>query len=268
MANRFPLIVNSSVNQIQELAASDFLDLTSSGIVNSGNITSVGNISGGNLLTGGLLSITGASTAGSYSTTGNVTGGNILTGGLTSVTGNITGGNLITGGLLSVNSGNASGAVIVNAGGNGVGNIGSATGYFNTLFATASKALYADLAEMYLADNSYQPGTVLDFGGNAEVTITTISCSSKIAGIVSTNPSYLMNSCLDGEHPTAVALTGRVPCQVLGPVDKGDVLVSSNLPGVAQRIGSNWQPGVVIGKSLEVIETAEVKVIEVAVGRL
>ena len=65
-----------------------------------------------------------------------------------------------------------------------------------------------------------------------------------------------------------VALSGRVPCQVQGPVRKGDVLVSASTPGVAQRIGMNWQPGCVVGKSMEVIESNEIQTIEVAVGRL
>jgi hypothetical protein len=76
-----------------------------------------------------------------------------------------------------------------------------------------------------------------------------------------------MNSAQSGKHVLAIALTGRVPCQVQGPVRKGDVLVSSNIPGVAQRIGMNWQPGCVLGKAMEAIESVEVQTIEVAVGR-
>ncbi len=157
---------------------------------------------------------------------------------------------------------------ILNGGANGVGNIGSSTTFFNTVFAKATSAQYADLAEMYVADATYPPGTVVEFGGDNEITITTQSHSTAVAGIVSTNPSYLMNSTLSGDYVLPVALTGRVPCQVLGPVRKGDVLVASSTPGVAQRIGMNWQPGCVVGKSMEVIDTAETKVIEVAVGRL
>jgi len=157
---------------------------------------------------------------------------------------------------------------IINNMGNGVGNIGNSTGYFNTVFAKATSAQYADLAEMYVADAEYAPGTVVEFGGDKEITITTQSHSTSVAGIVSTNPSYLMNSTQTGEHVLPIALTGRVPCQVLGPVKKGDVLVSSPVPGVAQRIGMNWQPGCVVGKSMEGIATAEIRTIEVAVGRL
>ena len=157
---------------------------------------------------------------------------------------------------------------IINGGANGVGNIGSSTTFFNTIFAKATSAQYADLAEMYVADTDYPTGTVVEFGGEYEITISTQSHSTSVAGIVSTNPSYLMNATQQGEHVLPIALTGRVPCRVQGPVRKGDVLVSSSTPGVAQRIGANWQPGCILGKAIEIIETAEIQTIEVAVGRL
>jgi hypothetical protein len=121
---------------------------------------------------------------------------------------------------------------------------------------------------MYVSDAEYAPGTVVEFGGEYEITISSSSHSTAVAGIVSTNPSYLMNATQQGEHVLAIALTGRVPCRVLGPVRKGDVLVASATLGVAQRIGMNWQPGCVVGKSMEVIDSSEIKIIEVAVGRL
>ena len=151
---------------------------------------------------------------------------------------------------------------------NAVANIGSSTAQFNTIFARATSAQYADLAEMYVADANYPPGTVVEFGGTHEITVSSASHSTAVAGIISTNPSYLMNSTQTGEHVLPVALTGRVPCQVQGPVRKGDVLVASSTPGVAQRIGMNWQPGCVVGKAMEVVDTAEIQTIEVAVGRL
>jgi len=113
------------------------------------------------------------------------TGANIT--GTLGVSGNITGGNLITGGTLSV-TGN-----IVSTGSNGVANIGSATTYFNTVHAKATSAQYADLAENYAADAEYTPGTVLSFGGEHEVTVSTVESDRRIAGVVSTNPSYMMN---------------------------------------------------------------------------
>ena len=125
------------------------------------------------------------------------------------------------------------------------------------------------MAENYLADEKYFPGTVLDFGGNQEVTITTHNHSTKIAGIVSTNPAYIMNSGLEGQYPTTVALTGRVPCRVIGTIAKGDCLVSSDLPGVATAIDpTKYQVGSVIGKSLENYNSDTEGVIAIVVGRV
>ena len=224
--------------------------------------SATGNITGGNIITGGAIVITGASTAASYSATGNVTGGNILTAGIMSSTGNATHGNL------SVGTGTITGGNIVNSNGNGVGNIGSSTTYFNTVFAKATSAQYADLAEMYCADSDYGPGTVIDFGGAAEVTASSRSHSTAVAGIVSTNPSYLMNSTINCEHAVAVALTGRVPCRVVGTIRKGDRLVSSGIPGVATVLNpAEYEPGCIIGKALENYDSRQVGTIEVAVGR-
>lgn len=157
---------------------------------------------------------------------------------------------------------------INNANANGVGNIGNSTTYFNTVFAKATSAQYADLAEMYVADQPYAPGTVLDFGGTFEVTKTIQSHSTAVAGIVSTQPSYLMNSACDGEHVVAVALTGRVPCQVVGTIRKGDRLVASDITGVATVLDNDkYEPGCIVGKALEAYDSQAVGTIEVAVGR-
>jgi hypothetical protein len=153
---------------------------------------------------------------------------------------------------------------ILNGGSNGTGNIGAAGGSFNTVFAKATSAQYADLAEVYAADEKYSPGTVVVFGGEKEITISTQSHDTRVAGVVSTNPAYLMNSEADG---LPIAFTGRVPCLVQGPVNKGDVLVTSSVPGAAQCIGDNYRPGCVIGKSLETITDNTIKTIEVVVGR-
>ena len=197
------------------------------------------------------------------SVTGNVTGGNVLTGGLISATANITGGNITLAATGNVNCGN-----INNTNANGVGNIGTNTTYFNTVFAKATSAQYADLAEMYAADAVYAPGTLLDFGGNHEVTATTTSHSTAVAGIVSTNPSYLMNATLTSDHVVAVALVGRVPCRVVGTFIKGDRLVASDIEGVATVLDmAKYEPGCIIGKALESYDSTEVGTIEVAVGR-
>jgi hypothetical protein len=411
MANRFPLIVNTtSGNSVQELPSGDFLDLSNSGISNSGNIsvsgivsatgnitgdyilgngsqlsgiiTSVANInsgtsnvtvvsSGGNVTVGvggtgnvvqfattgvyvtGIVSATGNITGGnisgtnivgtittatqtnitsvgtldSLSVTGNVNAGNVsgtnLTGTLAtaaqpnitsvgtldslSVTGNVQGGNLRTAGLISATgsitvggdisltgnivdaaamtistssngnitlSPNGSGVVVVtkdiqNGQANGTGNIGSSTTYFNTVFAKATSAQYADLAENYEADAEYAPGTVVVFGGLKEITVTDNSHDTAVAGVISTNPSYLMNAGQTGKWILPVALTGRVPCRVQGPVNKGTVLVTGDIPGTAIALDkAKFKPGCVVGKSLEIINSTDIVTIEVAVGRL
>ena len=191
-----------------------------------------------------------------------------LTGSVISVSGNITGGNLTTAGILTVNSG-AAATAIVNGAGNAVGNIGSAGTYFKQLFAQATTALYADLAEMYVSDAPYISGTVVVFGGNQEVTISTTDSSRRVAGVISTNPAHIMNSGLQGEFTVAVALTGRVPVNVIGNITAGDRVVTSNRAGVAEVLDmARYQPGVIIGKALQNYSGNGVGVIEVVVGRL
>jgi hypothetical protein len=154
---------------------------------------------------------------------------------------------------------------IINSNANGVGNIGSSSTYFNTVFANATSAQYADLAEKYLADAEYAPGTVVVFGGEKEITVTTVRADARVAGAVSTNPAYLMNTKTSG---VPLALTGRVPCKVQGPIAKGDLITTSDTPGVGRVVDSNfWVPGCVVGKSLEVIEDDSIQVIDIAVGR-
>ena len=144
-------------------------------------------------------------------------------------------------------------------------NIGSTTNWFNNIYGTAIHALYADLAENYTADAEYNPGTVVVFGGNKEITVTTQSHDPRVAGVISTNPAYLMNGANPG---LPVAFTGRVPCQVQGPVTKGQVLVTSTTAGVAEAIdNSKFLPGCVVGKALEAINTNTIETIEVVVGR-
>ena len=109
----------------------------------------------------------------------------------------------------------------------------------NIITGTATAARYADLAENYLADKPYEPGTVVVIGGSAEVTEVTKQNSPAIAGVVSTNPAHLMNAELEGDNVVAVALKGRVPCKVVGAVRKGDVLIASNTPGHAQAAPFN-----------------------------
>jgi hypothetical protein len=182
-----------------------------------------------------------------------------------SVTGNVDAGNLRTAGILRVNSSNISGTVIENAGANTVGNIGSTSNYFGNAHITALRALYADLAESYAADADYEPGTVLSFGGSEEVTISMHDSDRRIAGVVSTNPSYQMNSGLNSPHVAVIALQGRVPAKVVGPVIKGDMMISAG--NGRARADANPKTGTIIGKSLEDFH-GEIGTIEIAVGRI
>ena len=147
-------------------------------------------------------------------------------------------------------------------------NLGSTNNRWNTVYAstfagTATSAQYADLAEMYLPDQHYAPGTVMQFGGTAEVCAANEYATTKIAGVVSTNPAYLMNAEL--ENGCAIALKGRVPCLVLGKVEKGDMLIASDIHGVA-TVTKEFIGGAIIGKAVESSDDEDVKVIEIAVG--
>ena len=247
---------NSNVNTL--LAAWGSNTVSTTGTITAGNIT------GDNLLTGGVVSVTGnvaggnVLTAGQVSATGNIAGnyfignGSALTDvvavgigtiGSLSVTGNITAGNV------TVSTGTVSVGSITNNNSNAVGNIGSSSKYFNTVFAKATSAQYADLAENYLADTDYTPGTVVVFGGEQEITISTDVADERVAGAISTNPAHLMNAATQG---LPVALRGRVPVNVVGSVVKGDSLVTSSIAGHAQSVGRSRLYGqAVFAKALE-----------------
>ena len=139
----------------------------------------------------------------------------------------------------------------------------------STIFSgTATAARYADLAEKYQADAEYDPGTVMVFGGDNEVTQSSDQQQRTVAGIVSTNPAHLMNADLDGKNTVAVGLVGRVPCKVTGFIKKGDLMVTSSIIGHATgwRDESSPPAGSIIGKSLENKDSRGEDVIEVVVG--
>jgi hypothetical protein len=117
---------------------------------------------------------------------------------------------------------------VTNLNANGVGNIGSSSSYFNTIFATATTALYADVAERFAADAEMLPGTVVELGGSAEITKCVDELSDQVFGVISTRAAYLMNSGAgsDSTHPP-IAMTGRVPVRAVGKINKGDRLVSA-----------------------------------------
>ena len=228
----------------------------------------IGHTTASSSTTSGALQVKGGVGIAGNLYAGNVQGtnltGTIRTAAQTSITsvGTLTA--LTVSGAITVNSGNNATA-IVNGGTAGVGNIGASGQGFNTVFAKATSAQYADLAEVYTSDKHYVPGTVVVFGGSKEVTISETSHDTRVAGVVSTNPAYLMNDTVDG---VAVALQGRVPCRVLGPISKGDRIVSSHIAGVGCALSNErYQPGCIIGKALEDVTSNDLATIEVVVGR-
>ena len=230
-------------------------------------ITSVGTLT--------ALGVTGTVTAGAFSgpltgaTSGTHTG---------AVIGNVTGN--ASGSALTVTQaaqtaitsvGTLTGLTVsgtIAASANNTINIGAAGTTFATVYATtfsgvSTTAKYADLAENYVGDSAIEPGTVVCFGGENEVTTCDADACSSVAGVVSSNPAYLMNSELAAEFVVAVAFTGRVPCKVTGTVKKGDLMVAAG--NGRARAEANPKVGTVIGKALQASEGDAV--IEVVVGR-
>jgi hypothetical protein len=142
-------------------------------------------------------------------------------------------------------------------------NLGSTTQWFNVLYGRSTQAQYADLAENYIADQHYDYGTVVVFGGDKEITVTNEFADHRVAGVISQNPAYLMNAAVTG---LPVALRGRVPVRVTGPVAKGDLLVTSTTPGFAQSVGSDTGFGVrIFAKALEDNTSTRTKIIEAVI---
>jgi hypothetical protein len=158
-------------------------------------------------------------------------------------------------------------AYIEHLGSNAVGNIGSSASYFNRIFATATTALYADVAERFESDELLDPGTVVELGGSKEITRSRLELSENVFGVISTRPAFTMNGGAgeDDTHP-AVAMTGRVPVKVTGIINKGDRLVSAG-DGIARAA----QPGEatsfnVIGRALVSKSTNDLGTVEAIVN--
>ena len=272
-------------------------NLVTLGLANVASASVTGNVDAGNLRTSGLISSTGNITT---AATGNIATGNITISG--KYTGD--GSGLTNLGALSVGSiGNGTSTIgISSSGGNGfvtiggvanvavfttttayfisdvsvsgiqkigsnaIGNIGSSSNYFNQVFATATTALYADVAERFAADEILEPGTVVELGGVKEITRSTQDLSDNVFGVISTRPAYTMNGGA-GENDThpPVAMTGRVPVKCVGTVHKGDRLVSAG-DGVARAANPGEATAFnVIGRSLENKTTIDIGTIEAIV---
>jgi hypothetical protein len=212
-------------------------NISASNVITAGTtISAAGNITSGSFFIGNGSQLTGLSAAVSVTQIQNGTstvqigasGGNanVTIGGTSNVVVFTTGTTFF--------AGNVSVPGIEKTGANAVGNIGSSSNYFNRVFATATTALYADVAERFEADELLAPGTVVELGGSKEITRAKNDLTETVFGVISTQPAYTMNGGAgdDVTHP-AVAMTGRVPVQVIGSVRKGDRLVSAG-NGVAR----------------------------------
>lgn len=144
---------------------------------------------------------------------------------------------------------------IVKQGTNGSGDIGQSANRFNVIYGTSTSARYADLAEKYLADKSYETGTVLCVGGEKEVTASTHG--DMAIGVVSANPAYIMNDELVGG--TKIALKGRVPVKVIGAITKGKSITAHDDGYAIQCEHSHYGA---FGIALESSEDADVKLVE------
>jgi hypothetical protein len=146
-------------------------------------------------------------------------------------------------------------------------NLGSTTKKYANVYGHSIEATFADLAERYATDVPYEVGTVVTFGGEAEITVTSIAGDVSVAGVISTNPAIKLNADAGNSqtHPY-VALRGRVPCMLIGPVSKGDLIVTAdNEPGYAQSIGKNDAGHSVFAKSITTDLSVGKKVIEVVI---
>lgn len=248
------VVIDTTTLYANVLSAQSITKSGTNAVGNIGSSASFFNTVFGNIYNGTILSVAGNVTGGNINTAGLVSAG-----GTVSATGNITGGNLITAGLVSTTS-------IAKTGSNAVGNIGSSSNYFNQVFATATTALYADVAERFAADDVLEPGTVVELGGTKEITKSTTDLSENVFGVISTRPAYTMNGGAgeDDTHPK-VAMTGRVPVNVVGVIRKGDRLVSAGA-GMARAAKSGEATAFnVIGRSLVDKTTQDTGTIEAIV---
>ena len=152
-------------------------------------------------------------------------------------------------------------------------NLGSSTLKWNTVYAdvhvgTATRTFYADLAENYEADKMYKPGTVVIFGGKRELTTTKKKNDKRVAGVISTNPAHIMNMALvkTGTNVVELALQGRVPCNVIGKVKAGDIIVTSETQGYGM-VNNKAKAGTIIGKAISSKNNKKPGIVEVLVGR-
>ena len=128
----------------------------------------------------------------------------------------------------------------------------------------------ADFAELIetegLADR-FEPGDVMVISQDKDraVTASTDPYSTRLIGVYSTKPGFVgsVHPMQDRNHnEIPVAITGIVPCKVTaenGPIQRGDLLTSSSLPGHAMK-ATNHRVGTIIGKAMQSLENGTGKI--------
>lgn len=144
---------------------------------------------------------------------------------------------------------------------------GDSGNVWGTFFGTSTSAQYADLAERYAADAPISVGDLVKIGGEKEITLTQEAFDPDIFGVISENPAFCMNEGAGDNttHPF-VALSGRVKCNVVGKVKKGQRMTSSSTPGTAQAYELTTPDFCIFGRSLEDKLNDGFGIIEVTVG--
>jgi len=222
-----------SANQIPVITTDQFgrvITLTTVGVLAPEYLNISGNTGTANVA---LLSNT-VVIAGGVDTTTTASGNTVIING-TSTLATVTGRGATTSTAVTFNGQINTGASVIPTASNTY-SVGNSTYWYSGVYAqnfygTSTTAKYADLAEMYLTDTEYEPGTVVVVGGSAEVTACNQFGQDNVIGVVSTNPAYKMNSDLVGG--TYIALKGRVPVKVYGPILKGQRLGTSTQSGYA-----------------------------------
>ena len=141
---------------------------------------------------------------------------------------------------------------------------GTITGRWSLATDSRLEATYADLAEIYETDREYPVGTIVMFGGDKEVTESTGKANTRVAGVISNDPAFLMNNASKGQP---IALKGRVPVMIQGRCEPGDFIVTSDVPGIGQA-SNKYIAGAVIGKAIKAKTNANIAHHEIAVGVL
>ena len=251
LTGEYSISINGSANTAVRASVANIVDsITSAQIV-----TALGYVpSDTGLAATGIVGVS-ATISGPITSTSTSTGALVVAGGAgfgldVTVGGSVTADDGFVGNLLTTGA---------------VGAAGTVTGNWTLSAGSRLQATYADLAELYTSDESYEAGTVLIFGGDAETTITTVYGDTRLAGVVSTNPAHLLNSNLTGTV-SAVALVGRIPCKIIGQIKKGDMLTTSSIPGYATKM-IEFIPGAFIGKALHNKETSGEGIVEISLNR-